>query len=250
MNIDNIHQLLDRYMEGENTQEELSILKKFFKECNNLPDDLLPYRDMFDILETPLPVPTDKELEAFCKVNNVEAICGEKDNLQKGTTKVELKPKINWWKYVGIAAVLAIVFLFSSKVAFDSNDEINVVAQKKHVKKKDANKSINETKRDTVMNPLKSERAIQRTPRYDMANANANRRQNLDYHTEEVQDIEETVDVAEASDTFNEEEMRKLIANLQKRQGFSLSELEKEIKEKGEAFTNDVYKEIASSTDY
>jgi hypothetical protein len=44
--------------------------------------------------------------------------------------------------------------------------------------------------------------------------------------------------------------MRKLIANLQKRQGFSLSELEKEIKEKGEAFTNDVYNEIASSTDY
>ena len=250
MNIDNIYQLLDRYMEGENTQEELCILKKFFKECNNLPDDLLPYRDMFDILETPLPVPTDKELEAFCKVNKVEAICGEKDNLQKGTTKVELKPKINWWKYVGIAAVLVIVFLFSSKVAFDSNDEINVVAQKKHVKKKDANKSINETKRDTVMNPLKSERAIQRTPRYDMAKANAKRRQNLDYHTEEVQDIEETVDVAEASDTFNEEEMRKLIANLQKRQGFSLSELEKEIKEKGEAFTNDVYNEIASSTDY
>ena len=95
MNIDNIYQLLDRYMEGENTQEELCILKKFFKECNNLPDDLLPYRDMFDILETPLPVPTDKELEAFCKVNKVEAICGEKDNLQKGTTKVELKPKIS-----------------------------------------------------------------------------------------------------------------------------------------------------------
>ena len=51
MNIDNIYQLLDRYMEGENTQEELCILKKFFKECNNLPDDLLPYRDMFDIPE-------------------------------------------------------------------------------------------------------------------------------------------------------------------------------------------------------
>ena len=60
-----IQELLDRYMEGENTQEELRELKEYFLHTDDIPHEFLPYKEMFELLEKPTVIPSVKALEAF-----------------------------------------------------------------------------------------------------------------------------------------------------------------------------------------
>lgn len=113
MSIDKIHELLDRYMEGTNTQEELQELKAFFSESTSLPEELLPYHEMFEMLDTPLPEPTDEELTLFCQINDVEPAAEPENELLDAPKDIELKPKIIFRRIVPwlSAACIAAVFM-------------------------------------------------------------------------------------------------------------------------------------------
>lgn len=65
VDIQHINKLLDRYMEGENTQEELRELKVYFQQAKDIPDDLLPYKEMFEVLEKPNIIPSAEALESL-----------------------------------------------------------------------------------------------------------------------------------------------------------------------------------------
>ncbi|MCQ2075110.1 MAG: hypothetical protein MJY77_08025 [Bacteroidaceae bacterium] len=49
--VDRIRVCIDRYMEGFSTQEELRMLKNYFNGNREIPADLLPYREMFAIID-------------------------------------------------------------------------------------------------------------------------------------------------------------------------------------------------------
>ncbi len=55
--------LLARYMEGETTQEEQRLLAKYLMETDPLPEELKPYRQMFDLIGERPEVPEAKALE-------------------------------------------------------------------------------------------------------------------------------------------------------------------------------------------
>lgn len=61
----NIRKLLHRYMEGESTQTEMKQLKEYFDSEQNLPVDLIPYAQMFAIIEEKTPTPSTEALDKF-----------------------------------------------------------------------------------------------------------------------------------------------------------------------------------------
>ena len=61
----NIRELLARYMEGESTQAELKLLKEYFDGKQDLPVDLIPYAQMFAIIEEETPTPSTEALDRF-----------------------------------------------------------------------------------------------------------------------------------------------------------------------------------------
>ena len=60
--------LLDRYMDGENSQEELKLLKDYFCYTQDLPKDLIPYAQMFTILDEKQQTPSVEALDRFSEV--------------------------------------------------------------------------------------------------------------------------------------------------------------------------------------
>lgn len=44
---DNIHKLIERYFDGETSLDEEQQIARYFEECSELPDDLIPVREMF-----------------------------------------------------------------------------------------------------------------------------------------------------------------------------------------------------------
>ena len=60
--------LLDRYMDGENSQEELKLLKDYFCYTHDLPKDLIPYAQMFTILDERQQTPSVEALDRFSEV--------------------------------------------------------------------------------------------------------------------------------------------------------------------------------------
>ena len=62
-----LSRLLARYMEGETTQEEQRLLAKYLMETDPLPEELKPYRQMFDLIDERPEVPTAKALERFAE---------------------------------------------------------------------------------------------------------------------------------------------------------------------------------------
>lgn len=158
-NIDDIRRLLDLYMEGENSQEELSDIEQFFRETRNLPEDLEIFRSMFEVIAEPSEVPTQEELDNFCKANCVELspVSSVDDKVQKGGVSVPLKPKIAplWWRIATVAAsVILVIILYTSGIF-----SIGVDEQKQLVD--------NDTTKTNVVQEV--ERAIYDTPRYEMA---------------------------------------------------------------------------------
>lgn len=65
VDIQHIEKLLDRYMEGENTQDELRELKDYFLQTKDIPESLLPYKEMFEVLEKPTTIPSVEALESL-----------------------------------------------------------------------------------------------------------------------------------------------------------------------------------------
>ena len=65
VDIQHIEKLLDRYMEGENTQDELRELKDYFLQTKDIPESLLPYKEMFEVLEKPTIIPSVEALESL-----------------------------------------------------------------------------------------------------------------------------------------------------------------------------------------
>ena len=62
---ENVRELLRRYMEGEGTQEELKLLKGYFNTALDLPADLVPYAQMFAIIDEETTVPSVEALNRF-----------------------------------------------------------------------------------------------------------------------------------------------------------------------------------------
>lgn len=62
---ENVHRDLDRYLDEESTQEELALLKEYFGNADSLPADLLPYVQMFALIEERQPMPTVEALNRF-----------------------------------------------------------------------------------------------------------------------------------------------------------------------------------------
>ena len=65
VDIQHIEKLLDRYMEGENTQDELRVLKDYFLQTKDIPESLLPYKEMFEVLEKPNIIPSVEALDSL-----------------------------------------------------------------------------------------------------------------------------------------------------------------------------------------
>ena len=65
VDIQHIEKLLDRYMEGENTQDELRVLKDYFLQTKDIPESLLPYKEMFEVLEKPTTIPSVEALDSL-----------------------------------------------------------------------------------------------------------------------------------------------------------------------------------------
>lgn len=65
VDIQHIEKLLDRYMEGENTQGELRELKDYFLRTKDIPESLLPYKEMFEVLEKPNIIPSVEALDSL-----------------------------------------------------------------------------------------------------------------------------------------------------------------------------------------
>ena len=61
----NIRELLHRYIEGESTQAEMKQLKEYFGGEQDLPVDLIPYAQMFAIIEEETPTPSTEALDKF-----------------------------------------------------------------------------------------------------------------------------------------------------------------------------------------
>lgn len=101
MNNKDIHELIERFLDAETTLEEEQELYYFFAQ-EDVPDDLRPYQEMF---------------RDYACMESVEISEGKEDigvEAEEGMTSepkiVELKPKINRWKYASIAASIAILF--------------------------------------------------------------------------------------------------------------------------------------------
>ena len=68
VDIQHIEKLLDRYMEGENTQDELRELKDYFLQTEDIPESLLPYKEMFEVLEKPTTIPSVEALDSLLQL--------------------------------------------------------------------------------------------------------------------------------------------------------------------------------------
>lgn len=96
-----INQLIDRYMNGLTSPEEQRQLYRLLM-ADDLPEEYLPYREMFTLLSEPMEVPSDKELKDFAQANQLE---------MAETEGRHIIPLRSWLRYVGIAASLVLVFL-------------------------------------------------------------------------------------------------------------------------------------------
>ncbi|MBQ8867727.1 MAG: hypothetical protein IJ013_08410 [Bacteroidaceae bacterium] len=95
-----INQLIDRYMAAEISPEEQERLRHLLM-ADDLPEEYVPYREMFALLDEPMEIPTDEELTAFARENGLELT-------ERRVKRITLKP---WLRYAGIAASFVLIFL-------------------------------------------------------------------------------------------------------------------------------------------
>lgn len=95
-----LDRLIDRYTEGLTSPEEQERLHRLLM-ADDLPEEYMPYREMFALLAEPMEVPTDEELTAFACENGLELS-------ERRAKRITPKP---WLRYAGIAASFVLVFL-------------------------------------------------------------------------------------------------------------------------------------------
>ena len=98
-----IQELLDRYMEGENTQEELRELKEYFLHTDDIPHEFLPYKEMFELLEKPTVIPSVKALESL-------------------TLPKQKKKKFKLWHWIVAACVTGWLVIFLNPPECEKNN--------------------------------------------------------------------------------------------------------------------------------
>ena len=86
----NIRELLHRYMEGESTQAEMKQLKEYFDGEQDLPVDLIPYAQMFAVIEEETPTPSTEALDKFSE-----------EQVQKTQRRLPL------WPFIAAACIAA-----------------------------------------------------------------------------------------------------------------------------------------------
>ena len=91
----NIRDLLHHYMEGESTQAEMKQLKEYFDSEQNLPVDLMPYAQMFAIIEEETPTPSTEALDKFSE-----------EQVQETQRRLPL------WPFIAAACIAAFAFIF------------------------------------------------------------------------------------------------------------------------------------------
>lgn len=119
--LNNIKRLIDHYMNGETSIEEQDILTEFFR-SSHIPEELKPYKAMFDILSEAIPEPSDEEVDAFALSNNVRI---------RGRARIAPL----FLKIASVAAVVIFVFLMGYCWG-KRNDATPVVAQSPAVKER------------------------------------------------------------------------------------------------------------------
>lgn len=92
---ENVRELLNRYMEGKCTQEELKQLKEYFASTQNLPEDLRAYAQMFAILEEKQEMPSVEALDKFSE-----------EHVLKVARRLPL------WPFIAAACTIAFAFIF------------------------------------------------------------------------------------------------------------------------------------------
>lgn len=60
--MEQVREALDNYMEGRNTQQELKLLKDYFDSAEEIPEDLVPYRELFALLDKETAKPSAEAL--------------------------------------------------------------------------------------------------------------------------------------------------------------------------------------------
>lgn len=60
-----IRTYINRYLEGESTQEELRLLREYFRSTPDLPPDLVPFARMFALLDEKQPTPSAEALDSL-----------------------------------------------------------------------------------------------------------------------------------------------------------------------------------------
>jgi len=242
-NIDDIRKLLDLYMEGENSQEELRDIEQFFRETKNLPEDLEIYRSMFDVIAEEPIVPTQDELDKFCRANGIElsATSPVEDDIREGGVSVPLKPKIAslWWRIATVAAsVVLVIVLYISGFFTMGNEEQKQIAD-------------NDTTKTNVVQEV--ERVIYETPRHEVAKVEPKKTEPKSHvpHITKAPSIQNDDDSAEGNDEpqyaeneryMHEERMLEMARE-------DMKELERSVLESGNAFFDELL-EMAESKGY
>lgn len=115
--MDNIRHLINKYMDGETTTEEHQILARFFRKTDNLPNDLLPYRDMFAMFDAGMPDFTDEELSSMLEESPDTALL----EAHTATSIVDiLKHAL---KYASAIAACILAFIAGTIVKGNPNEE-------------------------------------------------------------------------------------------------------------------------------
>lgn len=106
-----IHNLIERFLDAETTLQEEQMLVEYFR-GEDIPEELMQYREMFqDYGEVAsLQLPQEEATVEMCTVQNVQD--GEMQ-------KPKLPPRIKW----GWAAAASIAILFAFSIGFLYNDK-------------------------------------------------------------------------------------------------------------------------------
>lgn len=89
-----IRTYINRYLEGESTQEELRLMREYFRSTTDLPSDLAPLARMFALLDEKQPTPSAEALDRF------------------SAEQAPVRRRTPWWSLLAAAACIAAVCFF------------------------------------------------------------------------------------------------------------------------------------------
>ena len=119
MNTDKQHiqELLDRYMDGCESQQDLKELREYFFQTTNLPEEWEVYREMFEVETRPQGIPS---LEALQKLAETE-------------THKQSRARLSWIAVAGVAACVLLVFMLQIPKQEDAVSSVQPIEHNLHV---------------------------------------------------------------------------------------------------------------------